>query len=81
MSNWTHSMCEVCWIRDTADWKTTLDGVAEELISVRRPALIQYPADETPPIEQCCFCGAPTIWGCYVRRNPKEVLFCSSHDK
>lgn len=85
MSRWTHPQCEACWIDRQGHWEPAgeLDGEPVSILrSVRRPALIQYPADETPPVEQCCFCGSPTIIGIYVRYDPAshDLKACRGHD-
>lgn len=42
---------------------------------LRYPFRIQHQPGEFP-VEVCCFCGEATIFGCYVRRDPREVKFC-----
>lgn len=65
MTNWTQPTCERCWIlrRSTSDAEGRIEGVE-----------IPYRLKE-PSLEQCAFCGEPTIFGVYVRINPASVMF------
>lgn len=84
MGRWSHPQCEACWIEREGGWvPAELDGEPVGVLrSVRRPVLIRYPEDETPPIERCCFCGLPTIIGIYVRHDPAspDLKACGGHD-
>ncbi len=75
--SWNQPICEVDWIE-----REGLFSPDEEhpglvtLVGVREPIRIQRLADESPlPIEQCAFCGKPTIFGVYVRADPKSVPY------
>jgi hypothetical protein len=70
VSRWNHACCELCWIQREGEWAEIQPGV-RALTSVRRPVR-QIDA----PIEECCFCGGPTISGIYVRTDPAS-LSCS----
>lgn len=75
MSAWTHSCCERCWIEREGEWRPAPEVGGDVLVSIRRPVRIRE-----PDLEQCCFCGAPTIIGIYVMHDPKELSLCSGHD-
>lgn len=64
MSEWTHAICEACWIARRAHYDK--DGVP---VHIDRPVLLIE-----PDIEQCCFCGSATIVGIYVRHDPRGML-------
>lgn len=34
----------------------------------------------TPPLETCCFCGAASAGGIYVRASPESVPLCQGHE-
>lgn len=65
--------CERCWIDREGTWKEIHPGILA-LISVPRPTRLTE-----APIEECCFCGGPTISGIYVRANPKEMPWPCTH--
>jgi hypothetical protein len=90
MSPWNHAICEACWIRREGVWEAAPefgDG-AEKLTGVRLPhrlrigtgdhaAFIGYP---DVGIEQCCFCGQPSISGIVIRLDPNSAdLFARGH--
>lgn len=58
------AQCESCWIEDNAVW----DG--DRLVSLRTPVKLVEPV-----IEQCAWCGAPTIFGVYVRTRKDELAY------
>lgn len=66
MSGWTQAICERDWIARNAEW----DG--GKLVSIRRATTIRDPES---PVEQCCYCGEPTIWGAFIREDPATVPF------
>jgi hypothetical protein len=72
MGNWTHPCCERCWINEEGGkWEPISgDGEMQILVEVRRPALLK-----NHEVEQCALCGEPTIFGCYIRRDPATVPF------
>ena len=51
-------------------WEHRDEIDAEVLAHVDRPVLMR-----DPPIEQCSFCGQPTIFGAYVRHDPADVPY------
>ena len=63
-------MCERCWIARNSEWKVIGDMGDEVLDSVRVPVRLNEPS-----LEQCAFCGYPTIFGVYVRQDPTTVSF------
>lgn len=58
--SWNQPQCEVCWIEHNTH---TGQGV-HVLTPYRSPH---------PVLEQCAFCGKPTIVGIYVRWDPDNV--------
>jgi hypothetical protein len=68
MSQWTHPLCEACWISENTYEEVDNPGVTQ----VRMP--VRLIATECA-LETCCMCGFPTIMGIYVRRDPAEVNF------
>lgn len=66
---WNQPVCEACWIANEGDWETCAEGV--RLTAVRVPVIV--PAERS--LEQCCFCGAPTIAGIFQRIDPATVRF------
>jgi hypothetical protein len=70
MTEWTHNICEACWI----DTEGTFDALGR-LVSVRRP--VRAVADGMA-CEMCCLCAKPTISGIFIRRDPQS-LNCSHH--
>jgi hypothetical protein len=69
MSKWTHSICEADWIDKLGNWETLPDG-NEALMSIPAPTRLK-----DAQLEQCCYCGRPTIFGAYIREDP-NVLPC-----
>jgi hypothetical protein len=53
------AQCESCWIEDNATWDPDTPGV---LVELRMPVRLVEPV-----VEQCAWCGGPTIFGVYVR--------------
>jgi hypothetical protein len=64
--SWTQAICERDWIARESYF------VHNVLVSIRRPSLVHDPES---PIERCCYCGLPTIWGAFVRDDPAVVPF------
>jgi hypothetical protein len=62
--SWTQPTCEKCWILRKSEWD---DDV---LVSIDRPVTVK---DDS--IQQCSYCGAPTIVGIYTRADPTTVAF------
>ncbi|HEX5016665.1 MAG TPA: hypothetical protein VFX15_03660 [Actinomycetes bacterium] len=63
--SWTHPQCEKCWM--LANVIVDDEGVAT---SIRRPVR----ATEMT-VEECAWCGDPTISGIFVREDPANVEF------
>jgi len=63
--SWTQPTCEPCWIKQHATYDD--DDV---LVSIDRPVMVK---DDM--VQQCAYCGAPTIVGIYTRADPATVLF------
>lgn len=57
MSEWTHRICEACYMVKQ-----------EENGGYRLP--LRY---VDAPIEHCCYCGAISYSGIYVREDPKNM--------
>lgn len=68
MSSWNAPICESCWIDRAATWDMTEDPPV--LLQVRVPTTVLHPS-----LEQCGFCGGPTVVGIYVRADPKLVPY------
>jgi hypothetical protein len=66
--SWSQPICERDWIDQNS---VEVDG--ESLIRV--PVTLNE-----PHVEQCSFCGKPTIFGAYVRRDPTTVPFPATKD-
>lgn len=62
--SWTQPTCESCWIDQHSAW----DG--DGLISIDRPVMVKEAG-----IEQCSYCGNPTIMGIYTRADPATVAY------
>lgn len=79
MANWNQPQCEACWIEAEATWVDTSDGkggTLQLLTSIRSPVRLK-----DPEIEQCAFCGKPTIFGVYRRADPSTVPFPSESEE
>lgn len=79
MSQWNHSQCERCWIRDYA----ILDDTAQpsRIVGVSRlPVRLKNGHGQIADPEPCCFCGEVTISGIQVRHDPKTLLECLGHE-
>lgn len=77
MANWNQPMCERCWIEAEGEWDLSTDGneTWEVLVKVRKPARLTDPV-----VEQCAWCGNPTIFGVYKRADPNEVRYPAPDD-
>ncbi len=64
-TNWTQPICERCWLINN----TTVDPVTK-VRTIRHPVTIKDRKEEV-----CSHCGSTTIFGAYVRVDPKTVLF------
>lgn len=63
--SWTQPTCERCWIQQHAGYNDE-----DYLVSIDRPVLVKE-----PDLEQCSFCGSPTIVGIYTRADPSTVAY------
>lgn len=61
---WTQPCCEACWVRR----HLMAEG---ETMSLKLPTRVVADA----AVEQCCFCGAITCVGIYVRHDPQRVAY------
>ena len=68
--SFTQAQCEACWIERNSEWESR--GIEDVLLSIRRPVVL---VSEESRIEQCAFCGRPTIVGIYVRVDPATVAY------
>lgn len=70
--SWNQPICERCWI--DANGEFDLDDVAgvvtQRLVSLRMPTVVREPS-----VEECSFCGNPTILGAFVRADPSSVPY------
>lgn len=73
--NWNQPICEACWIDQRAVWVFDLNIGAERLTAVTMPVRLLE-----PEIERCAWCGAPTIFGAYVRTDPTTVPYPAPDD-
>lgn len=62
--SWTQPMCERDWIKQQSKW----DG--DVLLSIRIPVIVLDRG-----IEQCAWCGEPTVVGIFVRVDPSTVPY------
>ena len=80
--SWTHPCCEACWIQREGTWEPVKGGQTvgqEYLVGVRQAVYFRDP--DNPTVEECCYCGAPTIVGIFVREDPKEVSFPATEEE
>jgi hypothetical protein len=70
--NWSHPICERCWIEAEGEWELvrTDDGGHQQLARLRFPIHIKEPL-----IERCGWCGQPTIFGVYRMADPRAIAF------
>lgn len=61
---WTQPICEKCWVEQEAKWE------GERLVEIRTPHKVIG-----PDMEQCAWCGQPTIVGIYKRADPETVPY------
>lgn len=66
MSNWTQPICEACWLARPTVITVNEDGAITVIKAVRL---------SVPETETCAFCGRITIFGAYVRSDPKTTPF------
>jgi hypothetical protein len=66
--------CETCWIDHEAEWDPANPN---RLLSLREPVRLQH----NPQLEQCAWCGAPTIFGVYVRAARAELPYAPEEDQ
>jgi hypothetical protein len=67
--SWTHASCRPCF-----DVMWSEGGTAGR----REPYQL---AEAYREAETCCFCGAQTAEGIYVRADPKIAQHCGGHDE
>lgn len=60
-------ICEADWIDQNAEWDPENP---QRLLSLRNPVRLTEPV-----VEQCAWCGGPTIFGVYVRAARKDLNF------
>jgi hypothetical protein len=74
--SWNQPCCERCWIEAEGQWEVeaTNDGGIHELVSIRSPVRLNQTAHDST-IEQCAWCGKPTIVGIYKRADPRAVPY------
>ena len=65
MSNWTHAMCDDCWKREHPEGRVPIRVVG----------------GRQADFDLCCFCGALTKSGIYVRRDPSTAPCRGLHDE
>lgn len=73
MAEWNQPKCERCWIEHEGRWDTDEAEGITYLSSVRIPFRLTDP--DGPRVEQCAWCGQPTIVGIYVRADPATVPY------
>ena len=64
--SWNQPMCERDWIAQRGVWE------GDRLVSLEKPVGLTR---EYIEVEQCAWCGEPTIFGVFVRANPANVRF------
>lgn len=75
---WTHPMCEACWVNERGTWERLPDGSGEYLSALRMPVLLRR---DDPKVEQCAYCGRPTFVGLFVRADPTTLPFPAKEDE
>ena len=65
--SWTQPTCEACWITRNSIFPEDANG---QLVGIERPVMVKE-AD----LEQCSYCGQPTIVGIYTRADPATVTY------
>lgn len=71
--SWTQPTCEACWIDKHTNWD---DETGLTRVSIDRPVMVRE-AD----LEQCSYCGAPTLVGIYTRADPATVPYPKEKDE
>lgn len=71
--SWTQPICERCWVDKHAVWEKSPDGTE---VLIRMPVRAN-----THKVEQCAYCGQVTLFGVYVREDPKLVAFPQPKDE
>lgn len=64
-----YPICDPCWLVETGTFERDENG---------NVMLVWYQIPEPVagnPLERCCLCGAHTIAGIYIDREPDEVRF------
>lgn len=64
MSRWRHAICDECYDLESEQ----NDQLPEE------PVRLQQPEQE-----DCCFCGAKTKSGIYIRKDPSQTKCGGTH--
>jgi hypothetical protein len=84
MSEWTHTVCEVCWFKRnspltfglTVTYADEDDTNAEPQVDIRWPH--QVIVSGVRAVDLCCLCGSPKITKIYVRIDPTSpALLCN----
>jgi len=75
--SWTQPICEVDWIAQNSKWEPApeIGPDAERLIEIRMPVRVV-----DSEIKTCAFCGNPTIFGVFIRADPKKVSYPAKDD-
>ena len=75
--SWTQAQCEACWIDTEGEWEDVGDDTSV-LTGCRMPTVMI--ASERQ-VEQCAWCGNPTIMGIYKRVDPTTVPYPKEKDE
>lgn len=69
--SWNQPKCERCWIDHEGKWEPLASHPeAERLLEVRSPVRVSE-----VELETCSWCGEPTIFGVFVRADPRSVPY------
>lgn len=70
--SWTTPICERDWIDQRGTWTPDPDEPDKQRLTVELPHRMLAAHVE---LEQCGFCGSPTIFGVYVRVDPTTIPY------
>lgn len=82
MSQWSHLICERCWYDGDPQKKAfpkDPPGVTEEGYYKQASRVVDPDTGESDP-GACCFCGLFTLFGAYLRFDPKVPQCKGDHD-
>ena len=71
--SWRSAICEACWL-SREPYTVRIDETG--LVEIRTPVRARlYEEGDRLELQVCGYCGAPTIWGVYVRVDPATIPY------